>query len=257
MSGIVARSRAEYTLKKNSKNQESSETSEFRPEETERRLGLALVLGLLAGVILAFLVFLYAPMLRDYVYWIIPETKSLFVDKEADSALFRQELAKTEKRIDGLEKKIAGLQPKDNYIIVDTSGNEIFLMRGDSLLHKGTCSTGKYIMLKVNKKKEYVFKTPRGQFKVENKQRNPVWHKPDWAFIEEALPIPPRDSPERFEDNVLGDYALLIGNGYMIHGTLYKRFLGMAVTHGCVRLDDETLEIMFKGMKTGGKVFIY
>jgi L,D-transpeptidase ErfK/SrfK len=244
-------------LKNNSKNQDLNDSSEYRPEDTERRLGLALFLGLFTGVILAFLVFLYAPIFRDYVYWLIPETKSLFVDKEADSSLFNKELAKAEKRLDGLGKKITGLQPKDNYIIVDTSGNEIFLMKGDSVLHKGTCSTGKYVLLKVSKKKEYVFKTPRGQFRVQNKQKNPVWYKPDWAFIEEALPIPPRDSPDRFEDNVLGDYALAIGNGYLIHGTLYKRFLGMAVTHGCVRLDDETLEIMYKGMQTGGKVFIY
>ncbi len=244
-------------MKRKSNISDPDDSTDFRPEETERRIGLALFLGLLTGLILAFLVFLYAPILRDYVYWIIPETKNLFIDQQADGSRFNQELAKTEKRLAAVKKRVALLQPKDNYIIVDTSGNEIYLMNGDSVLHKGTCSTGKYVMLKVNKKKEYVFKTPRGQFKVQNKQRNPVWHKPDWAFIEEALPIPPRDSPERYEDNVLGDYALAIGNGYLIHGTLYKRFLGMAVTHGCVRLDDETLEIMYKGMRTGGAVFIY
>ncbi|HPI71960.1 MAG TPA: L,D-transpeptidase [bacterium] len=43
----------------------------------------------------------------------------------------------------------------------------------------------------------------------------------------------------------------------MIHGTLYKRFLGQPVTHGCVRLDDETLEIVYQGMQTNGKVYIY
>ena len=40
----------------------------------------------------------------------------------------------------------------------------------------------------------------------------------------------------------LGDYALALGDGYLIHGTIYKRFLGMPVTHGCVRLNDEDLE---------------
>jgi L,D-transpeptidase ErfK/SrfK len=240
-----------------SENTRIKETAEFNPEESERRIGLAVTLGLLVGVILAFLVFLYAPLLRDYVYWIVPETKSLFASQPEDAPKFDQEIKRVEKRIAGAQQKLAALQPKDNYLIVDTSGNEIYLMNSGQVLHKGACSTGKYVLLKVSKKKEYVFKTPRGQFRVQQKQKRPVWYKPDWAFIEEALPIPPRDSSERFEAGVLGDYALALGDGYLIHGTLYKRFLGMPVTHGCVRLDDETLEIVYKGMNNSGKVFIY
>ena len=38
---------------------------------------------------------------------------------------------------------------------------------------------------------------------------------------------------------MMGDYALGIGSGYFIHGTLYKRLLGRNVSHGCVRLGDE------------------
>jgi L,D-transpeptidase ErfK/SrfK len=238
-------------------NHRITEDVEFRPEDTEKKIGLALFLGLLIGLILAFMVFLYAPTLRDYVYWIVPETKSLFIDQKADPAIFDQEIRRVEKRISVVNKKLADLQPQDNYLIVDTSGNEIYLMNNGQVLHKGSCSTGKYVLLKVSKKKEYVFKTPRGQFRVQQKQKRPVWYKPDWAFYEEALPIPPRDSPDRFEEGVLGDYALALGDGYLIHGTLYKRFLGQPVTHGCVRLDDETLEIVFKGMRTNGKVFIY
>jgi len=236
---------------------ESAEAAEFRPEETEKKIGLAIFLGLLVGSILAFMVFLYAPVLRDYVYWIVPETKSFFIDQQADASRFEQEMRKVENRIAVTQKKLNVLQPKDNYLVIDTSGNEIYLMNKDQILHKGSCSTGKYVLLKVSKKKQYVFKTPRGQFRVQQKQKRPVWYKPDWAFIEEALPIPPRDSPERFESGVLGDYALALGDGYLIHGTLYKRFLGQPVTHGCVRLDDETLEIVFKGMNTNGKVYIY
>ncbi len=236
---------------------ESSPANDFIPEETEKKIGLAVFLGVFTGLILAFFVFLYAPLLRDYVYWIVPETKSLFVDQKADAKLYQQAISRVEKRISSVQKKIETLQPKDNYLIIDTSGNEISLMNNGQMLHKGSCSTGKYVLLKVSKKKQYVFKTPRGQFRVLQKQKRPVWYKPDWAFIEEALPIPPHDSPDRWEEGVLGDYALALGQGYLIHGTLYKRFLGQPVTHGCVRLDDETLEIVFKGMQTNGKVYIY
>jgi L,D-transpeptidase YbiS len=43
----------------------------------------------------------------------------------------------------------------------------------------------------------------------------------------------------------------------MIHGTIYKRFLGMNVTHGCVRLGDDDLEAVYKNLQIGSKVYIY
>jgi L,D-transpeptidase ErfK/SrfK len=55
----------------------------------------------------------------------------------------------------------------------------------------------------------------------------------------------------------LGDYALAIGDGYLIHGTIYKRFLGMPVTHGCVRLNDEDLEVIYNTLNIGSKVYIF
>jgi L,D-transpeptidase YbiS len=43
----------------------------------------------------------------------------------------------------------------------------------------------------------------------------------------------------------------------MIHGTIYKRFMGLNVTHGCVRLGDEDLEMVYNTMGVGSKVYIY
>jgi hypothetical protein len=80
-----------------------------------------------------------------------------------------------------------------------------------------------------------------------------VWHKPDWAFIEEGLPVPPRGHSSRYEPNVLGEYALTLGDGYMIHGTLYQRLIGSPVTHGCVRILDEDLEVVYKTLPVGAK----
>ena len=105
--------------------------------------------------------------------------------------------------------------------------------------------------------KRIVFKTPKGMFTVKNKQQSRPWVKPDWAFIEEGLPVPSARSAERIDYNTLGDYALEIGDGYMLHGTLYQRFLGLPVTHGCVRLGDKDLELIYNTLTKGSKVFIY
>jgi hypothetical protein len=61
---------------------------------------------------------------------------------------------------------------------------------------------------------------------------------PDWAFIEEEDLL--RNWSDRIDKASLGDYALYLGDGYMIHGTLYQRYLGR-VTHGCIRLGDADL----------------
>ncbi|MCX6234410.1 MAG: L,D-transpeptidase [Bacteroidetes bacterium] len=161
------------------------------------------------------------------------------------------------KNIATLQKKVDKLTPKNPYLIINTSENEFVLKEADSIIRKGICSTGSYVLLDAGADQKYMFKTPRGQFKIQGKTESPVWRKPDWAFIEEGLPILAPDAPERYETGVLGDYALYLGHGYMLHGTIYKRFLGMPVTHGCVRFGDEDLEIIYKNLQVNSKVFIY
>jgi L,D-transpeptidase YbiS len=85
-----------------------------------------------------------------------------------------------------------------------------------------------------------------------------MWRKPDWAFIEEGEPVPGRkDAVERFEDGVLGEYALAFGDGFLIHGTLYSRLLGKSVTHGCVRLGSGDLKAVFDATDLHSKILIF
>lgn len=155
------------------------------------------------------------------------------------------------------EGKLEKLQPVKPYIVVNTTENRFSLrnVNGDTI-RTGVCSTGKNeILIKGNKR--IVFRTPKGIFTVRNKQQNRPWIKPDWAFIEDGLPIPSARSAERIDYSTLGDYALEIGNSYMLHGTLYQRFLGLPVTHGCVRLGDKDLEVIYNTLSKGSKVYIY
>lgn len=56
---------------------------------------------------------------------------------------------------------------------------------------------------------------------------------------------------------MLGEYAMGFGKGYFIHGTLYDRFLGRNVTHGCIRLNDEDLRTVHKLSDIGTPVMIF
>jgi hypothetical protein len=164
---------------------------------------------------------------------------------------------KSQSNIQAAENKLEKLLPPKPYIVINTTDNRFSLRKanGDTI-RTGFCSTGKdNILIKGDKK--WVFKTPKGLFTVLNKRTSPVWTKPDWAFIEEGLPVPSARSSERYDPDTMGDYALGLGNGYFIHGTLYQRFIGLPVTHGCVRIGDKDLEVIYNTLSVGSKVFIY
>jgi hypothetical protein len=153
-----------------------------------------------------------------------------------------------------LQRKV----PTTNYIVVDKLNNRLQLKRGDKIVREAICSCGSGMVLRESEggKREWFFDTPRGQFKVRQKVENPVWRKPDWAFVEEGKPIP-RNSDERIEYGMMGEYGLHFGDGYLIHGTLYERLLGRNVTHGCVRLGREDLREIYRAADLGTPVFVY
>lgn len=156
-----------------------------------------------------------------------------------------------------LRKKIADLAPKGIYIVIDTARNRLSLKEGNRVLLQAVISTGSGSILRdAEGGRQWVFDTPRGEFEVKTKVTGPKWIKPDWAFIEEGEKIP-KDWKQRVEEGVLGDYALGFGNGYFIHGTLYKRLLGRNVTHGCIRVGDEELSTLYKLARIGTKIYIF
>jgi L,D-transpeptidase ErfK/SrfK len=185
------------------------------------------------------------------------------VECKVDSALLidkaiRKQVAGIKTEITRLERKLASFIPTQTYIVINTTDNRFFLYRSSKLIREGFCSSGSYTLLKTEDgDQEWIFRTPRGRFTIQGKTTHPVWRKPDWAFVEEGLPIPGPSHPSRFEYGVLGDYALSLGDGYLIHGTLYQRLLGMPVTHGCIRLNDDDLEAVFYALSVGSKVYIY
>lgn len=214
-------------------------------------------LGMISGILLALLVFLNAQTLREWGMALLPESTAREVYPRPDLSGLKKDVGQLEQKVLQTRRRLTFFTPKDPYLIVDTSDNEYFLMTGNNIIRWGICSTGSYTLLKASEKQQWIFQTPRGMYRIRGKLEAPIWKKPDWAFIEEGLPVPPPNASERFESGVLGEYALEIGQGYLIHGTLYKRFLGMAVTHGCVRLDDEDLHSVYTNLQIGSKVFIY
>jgi L,D-transpeptidase YbiS len=174
-----------------------------------------------------------------------------------ENPVVEQKTAEIEKKLNQTCKKLDSKTPRSAYLVINSSSNEFSLYRGSQAIKSGKCSTGSYVLLKNGEDQQWMFKTPKGEFRIQGKTTSPVWRKPDWAFVEEGLPVPSQYHYSRYEYGVLGDYALSLGDGYFIHGTLYQRFLGLPVTHGCVRLGDEDLELVYRSLPVGSKVYIY
>jgi L,D-transpeptidase ErfK/SrfK len=102
------------------------------------------------------------------------------------------------------------------------------------------------------------WRTPLGATTVIAKIKHPSWYPPESIRKEHAEngdPIPKVIGPG--PDNPLGDFALRLAAGhgeYMIHGTNNPTAVGMAITHGCIRMYPEDVAALFALIPVGTKV---
>lgn len=103
--------------------------------------------------------------------------------------------------------------------------------------------------------------TPLGQSKIIDKRKNPTWTPPESVRKEHAErgdPLPKvvkGGSP----DNPLGLYAMRLNitpGAYLIHGTNNPIAVGMAITHGCIRMYPEDIEALFPLVPVGTPVWL-
>jgi len=102
------------------------------------------------------------------------------------------------------------------------------------------------------------WRTPLGLTHVIQKQKDPTWYPPESVRKEHAEagdPIPAVVGPGK--DNPLGAYAMRLaaGNGtYLIHGTNNPIAVGLAVTHGCIRMYPDDVAALFPMIPVGTPV---
>jgi L,D-transpeptidase ErfK/SrfK len=102
------------------------------------------------------------------------------------------------------------------------------------------------------------WRTPLGTTRVISKQKDPTWYPPESVRKEHAEagdPLPPKVGPG--PDNPLGAYAMRLaaGNGtYLIHGTNNPIAVGLAVTHGCIRMYPNDVAALFPLIPVGTPV---
>ena len=102
------------------------------------------------------------------------------------------------------------------------------------------------------------WRTPIGTTRIVDKRKNPSWIPPESVRKEHAArgePLPRIVGPG--PDNPLGAHAMRLaipGGSYLIHGTNNPDAVGMAVTHGCLRMYPEDVARLFDAVAVGTPV---
>ena len=85
-----------------------------------------------------------------------------------------------------------------------------------------------------------------------------------WAFTPGAVIvfdgkifIPPLGSPQRKIPKVLGTHRLILGDGYLIHGTPEEDSIGQYASHGCIRLLNSDVAELYTLVPKGTSVYIF
>lgn len=126
-------------------------------------------------------------------------------------------------------------QPK---LVVDLSDRAVYLYKQQQVQTSYPIAIGKD-----------GWETPKGTFQVEAKRVNPTWVHP---ITRTATPAGP--------DNPLGsrwigfwsDATTEIG----FHGTNQEELIGLAVSHGCLRMRNQDVEALYEQVKLGTPVVV-
>lgn len=134
--------------------------------------------------------------------------------------------------------------------------HRLYVTEGDRVVWSATIGTGTGSQLE-GAGRRWDFSTPRGAFRVERKEKDPIWILPDWAFVERGEPIPPVESAKRRVEGELGAAALYLTPELAIHGTDRPELLGDAVSHGCIRMSNDDVLRLYEELEVGAPVIIH
>lgn len=141
-------------------------------------------------------------------------------------------------------------------LLVSVSERELSVRRGGAVLYRFPVGVGTGSSLRRAEGEAWDFSTPTGVFEIGRKKEDPVWYAPDWYYVERGLPIPRAYSPARYISGPLGDYALYLSDEIAIHGTRDESSVGRASSHGCLRMRNGDIAVVFPLVQVGTRVEI-
>lgn len=152
---------------------------------------------------------------KDFAHVIAEEQRT-----PVDVNKVKQELAEMDltrealrKELDARMKFVGGLKSEDFYISIDTSKKKLRFYYGDTVLREVDVAVGESRTIESQGKK-WTFVPVKGAFPVQAKLVGYDWPVPEWVYAMRGEQPPP--SPA-VVPNGLGEYVLVLGNGYVVH----------------------------------------
>ncbi|KAB8320104.1 L,D-transpeptidase [Tolypothrix campylonemoides VB511288] len=134
------------------------------------------------------------------------------------------------------QKSSQNLASENNQLIVDLSDRRVYVQRGDLVIASYPIAVGKK-----------GWETPTGSFQVMYRQLNPIWRHPITGKIFSSG----ADSP--LGDRWIGfwsDGRNQIG----FHGTPDEEVIGSAISHGCLRMRNPDVRLLYNQVSLGTPV---
>ncbi len=123
-------------------------------------------------------------------------------------------------------------------VVIDLSDRLVYAYSGNQLRHSFPIAVGKA-----------GWETPTGEFSVIEKRLNPSWQHP---ITQEIFGPGP--------DNPLGSHWIAFWtngrNKIGFHGTNDIRLIGQAVSHGCVRMNNDDIQALYETVDIGTTVIV-
>ncbi len=148
------------------------------------------------------------------------------------------------------------------YVLVHLTTNSVHLMDGAESLWSAPAATGNGFRL-AGAGKRWTFTTPKGLFRVRRKEKDPVWVAPDWYYVERGLRVPADNARSRRIPGAMGNTAIYLGDGIAIHGTNAPALVlnpdpeRRRVSHGCIRLTNESARELYHLVEVGTPVLVF
>lgn len=184
-------------------------------------------------------------------------TDAVLFPAEDGAVRFRSDIHTREPVADGPLVHEAG-----RYVVVHLAENRVYVFDGARAVWSAPAGTGTGFRLDRGQHR-WKFSTPKGMFRVQRMEKDPLWEAPDWHYVERGEPVPPQNSPARLMRGVMGSTAIYLGDGIAIHGTNRPDLIldpdpeRRRVSHGCIRLTNEAARTLMHMVDVGTPVLIY
>jgi lipoprotein-anchoring transpeptidase ErfK/SrfK len=123
-------------------------------------------------------------------------------------------------------------------VVVDLSDARVYSYWGKQLIASYPVAVG-----------QPGWETPTGTFKVQQKQRNPIWLQP---ITGDLIPTGP--------NNPLGDRWISFWSDGRhrigFHGTNKEQLVGQAISHGCLRMRNADIRALYEQVALGTPVIV-